>query len=302
MTEQEKVQQAISYIDPALVEAVELNGRKRRMSAPLRAGLVAACVCLALVGTGLAVERILNVQIVDFTGDGEGAGYQLQLNGIRGVPLDSLPEELLTASRLEGVDFATTEEAQTALGLELAGFAPFENGADREELHFKYNDGPVRHTHCTLNILGSMVGPNHIDVTAAYATYLSGTAPKDFLDRIYFYVTACIYTEEGLQEYDGPMDPWGLWMGGPRDTEFTQSSFMAPDGQEVPVISAVYPVSVLDEQGLPIDTVEGNSVYAYYVMDGILYKVSVSGTSGVDVSELQPTLEHILGGTAEQAP
>lgn len=287
------VLEVMNYIDPALVEEVKLDGKKRRMSASVRVGLIAACVCLGLVGTGIAAE-VMGVRIANFLPGGEEqAHYDVLLDGVEAVPVDGLSEDILAASFFEPIDFAAMQEIETALGMELSGFLPFEEGAYRDQLHFRIdvgeNEGPMHHTHCTLSTNGPEGNPSIIQVTAKYRTYPPQQAVADD-NMIHLTVTAYLYTESGLARHSEQL---GMRF---KDSELTLRSFMAADGQEIPIVSDTHPVTVNDENGMPVDMVVGNSVYAYYVQDGVLYSVMVSGGSAIDKEELQPALESILGG------
>lgn len=293
---QEHVLNLMDNIDPALVEEVELTGKKkRRLSAPLRAGLIAACVCLALLGSSIAAE-VMGVRIANFVGSGEDVGYKVLLDGVEAVPVDGLSEDILAASFFEPIDFAAMQEVETALGMELSGFLPFEEGAYRDQLHFRIyvgeNEGPMHHTHCTLSTNGPEGNPSIIQVTAKYRTYPPQQAVADG-NMIHLTVTAYLYTESGLARHSEQL---GMRFN---DSELTLGSFMAADGQEIPIVSDTHPVTVNDENGMPVDMVEGNIVYAYYVQDGVLYSVVVSGGSAIDKEELQPALESILGGLSD---
>lgn len=290
---QEHVLDLMDNIDPALVEEVELTGRKkRRLSAPLRAGLIAACVCLALVGATFAAE-VMGVRIADFLPGGEEqAHYDVLLDGVKGIPLDSLPEEILAIPRYELIDYATVAEAEEALGMELAGFAPFEVGAVKDKLHVSMNEGPVHHSHCLMMTWGPEGEPDIIEVSAGYDTY---PPQREHLreNSIWIHVSASIYTESGLERYDNHFAPFPGYIKG---SELELGSFTAPDGQEIPIISDKHPIGQLDEEGVQVGTVEGNSIHAYYIQDGVLYSVTASGRPGVEPEELRPALESILGG------
>lgn len=109
MENKEQLLAFMNEIDPALVEEVELNGRKRRMSAPLRAGLIAACVCAALVGTVCASDILLGITMgppttlttTKYEGDipyeSTATGIELILTGISSVPQDQLTEAFRSA-------------------------------------------------------------------------------------------------------------------------------------------------------------------------------------------------------------
>lgn len=65
----EQVHEIINHIDLALIEKVDAPN-KRRMPRVLRIGLIAACLCLALVGTVGAV-----MVGFDFVGSFSQTGY-----------------------------------------------------------------------------------------------------------------------------------------------------------------------------------------------------------------------------------
>ena len=54
----EHIMDAMDYIDPALVAAADAPGPRRGRKGRVRYGLIAACLCLALIGTAAAVNHL----------------------------------------------------------------------------------------------------------------------------------------------------------------------------------------------------------------------------------------------------
>lgn len=101
--------EVMDHIDPALVEEVELSGPRKQRRPRFRAAVIAACVCLALVGTAAAVQFISgNFRAIDFyehkwyppapgkenaVGDW-WSGYHLLGGEISFFPLSSFSQEI----------------------------------------------------------------------------------------------------------------------------------------------------------------------------------------------------------------
>lgn len=134
MENKEQLLAFMNEIDPALVEEVELNGRKRRMSAPLRAGLVAACVCLVLLGTAAAgvVSGWLRVNGIDYSpftyangGKNSFATVKITSDGTVYIPLDQFSQEAQDVPRSSTYlpqyrSFDSWDRAEEFLGIEIA--------------------------------------------------------------------------------------------------------------------------------------------------------------------------------------
>lgn len=117
--------QAMNYIDPILIERVELSGTVRqRLPLHLRTAVIAACVCMTLLGTVGAVGRLMGV----FKGDKvqvgtEFMGYTYQLNGIEAVPREAFRAGFLDAieEKEDGkLAYLNREALQEDMGFRLA--------------------------------------------------------------------------------------------------------------------------------------------------------------------------------------
>ncbi len=138
----EQILNTMEHIDPALIEGMEVRRTGRRLPRAVRTGLVAACLCAALVGTAFAVEVATGkILLRYFSADeyneimetvdpgfqpGEDAHEGIVLTKDElGVSLDGISAEALAFAReREGKgepadrEFATLEEAEAFLGMD----------------------------------------------------------------------------------------------------------------------------------------------------------------------------------------
>lgn len=123
----EQVQDLMNAIPPDLIEEADLQApARRRLPRPVRAGLIAACLCLALLGTAFAaapeamaalIER-LTVQISPSETD---PGYSVTGGPMTKYPLSAFSPALIAASEGRGgpvvsLIFDTWDEVQAFLG------------------------------------------------------------------------------------------------------------------------------------------------------------------------------------------
>lgn len=125
----EQVLDLMDAIGPDLIEEADIQPpAKRRMPKIARAGLIAACLCLALLGTAFAagpeaVAQLLDRLTVQIFSTGQDTGYTVDGAPMVKYPLSAFSPALLAAS--EGRDspaapvsliFHTWEEVQAFLG------------------------------------------------------------------------------------------------------------------------------------------------------------------------------------------
>lgn len=105
--------------DDLIEEAGTVQAQKRRKPAAWRWGLIAACLCAALVGTAVAAQY-LGVRIVDGAGGDEGPDVWLE-GGISYYPVDSLSEEVRELDDLcyVGKRFDSWDEIEDFIGIDL---------------------------------------------------------------------------------------------------------------------------------------------------------------------------------------
>lgn len=112
----EQVLELMNAIPPDLIEEADLRpAAKRRLPRLARTGLIAACLCLALIGTA-ASARFLSVGIVE--GDN---GYTYLQGGIIYHPYDSLSDEIKELADQPSVikPFGSWQEAEDFIGVDL---------------------------------------------------------------------------------------------------------------------------------------------------------------------------------------
>ena len=94
----------------------------RRKPAHWRAVLAAACILLIIPLTVLAVEHIFGTPKVKLGQldwyDGPN-GYSIRFTNVDSMPLDALPEEAQDLTEIKRIPYASWEEAEKALGIDL---------------------------------------------------------------------------------------------------------------------------------------------------------------------------------------
>lgn len=122
---QERIMEAMSHIDPALVEGADCGRPEARRVRWRSPAMIAACLCLVLAGTALAAE-LAGVRIA-WTGPGSeewlkenGVAYTVE-NELAYFPLDSFSEEVAALSsevqnQTVSWPFASWDELEEYLG------------------------------------------------------------------------------------------------------------------------------------------------------------------------------------------
>ena len=123
----EQILDLMNTVPPDLIEEAGIQApAKRRIPKPLRTGLIAACLCLALLGTAFAanaeaVAAFISRLTVTVTSAENEAGYTVDGGSMTKYPLSAFSPALLAAS--EGrkapvvmLDFDTWDEVRAFLG------------------------------------------------------------------------------------------------------------------------------------------------------------------------------------------
>lgn len=126
----EQILDLMSTVSPDLIEEADIQPpAKRRVPKALRAGLIAACLCLALLGTAFAanpeaVAAFINRLTVTVTSTGDETGYTVDGGSMTKYPLSAFSPALLAAS--EGretpvvmLSFDTWDEVRAFLGKDI---------------------------------------------------------------------------------------------------------------------------------------------------------------------------------------
>lgn len=274
-------------IDPALIEEVELTERKkRRMSGVLRTGLIAACVCLALLGVVGAAATLNGVfqggpVYEEFSGvmcDGQ----KLHVGGLESIPHEALREEFLEAveeneieclarPELGRVDiplrYLDQEEAQEDMGIALA-----ENEVLKGMLQGE----------CDVHI-----GHEPSDWFWIRSRYV----PKNMLDGMKVFVDVIVYTEapSTIKWFEDSVDYFEA---------LSIEDYVMPDGSTAVIQEWRY----TDDTGLdwiPYGTRANSHYQSIFVQDGLLYIIEVVNV-GDRLEEGRALLEEILDAFVQQ--
>ena len=117
----EQILDLMNTVPPDLIEEAGIQTpAKRRVTKKLRTGLIAACLCLALLGTVFAanleaVAAFIDRLTVTVTSPEEDPGYTVSGGSITKYPLSAFSTALLATSGGQGA-FDTWDEVQAFLG------------------------------------------------------------------------------------------------------------------------------------------------------------------------------------------
>lgn len=139
----EQILNLMNTVGPDLIEEADIQApAKRRLPKAVRTGLIAACLCLALLGTAFAtanpeavanfLNRFTPVQVESIPAEDGGDKYHVSYTATR-FPIDSFSPALLAAGEGRDSDyvqrrFDTWEEAHAFIGEDIPCFFPESNG------------------------------------------------------------------------------------------------------------------------------------------------------------------------------
>lgn len=269
----EQVLDLMSSISPDLIEEAGTDRpAKRRLPKLVRAGLIAACLCLALLGTAFAanpeavaelVRRFVPVYTKTVTSPDGAQGVRFHGDPTR-YPLDSFSPDLLADCEgredydLTELSFDSAEEALAFIGRDIPLALP-ELGGDWGSQYYVYpsTSGGVPRT---VNV------GNHSGI---------------------FLLRAVIYTERYHNENGAA--PLTTMFGDPDATVELSAPYQMANGCQAQITLLTSSLSLPD--GGDGDT--ATACHASFICDGILYQVTTCGIS------LWSTQEETLAGLYE---
>ena len=158
----------------AFYEKMQGVQQRKRTPVYVKAIAIAACVCLMVPITALAVENIFGISIVqvieDFTLFGRpGTGYKTNYPNMVSRPLSDFPEEIQKIDGYVQKTYTSWEDAERELGVKLFGntfFSEREMGKDYPYL--LENEGVKGRQHCFVTYNGMDGQFYRATITAAY--------------------------------------------------------------------------------------------------------------------------------------
>lgn len=176
--------------DRYLAEAEAAPASPARRKPWLRPALIAACLCLALGGTVLAVEAVRALRVTEKISGGYVDEYGVEYNytsvettaDSAYIPLDQLSDNVWELIGQEEwsmpvlAGFDSWSEAEAFLELELADNPVLENMMKQEQtLRYELGRGKEATGNCILTLQGSLKAPTFIELDAAYYVDPEGT-------------------------------------------------------------------------------------------------------------------------------
>lgn len=173
--------EVMSHIDPALVEEVELL-KPRRRTFRFRAAVIAACLCLALVGTGMAavangwirVSNVFQAQRPDSVNNDikSVASVTVKVGGLTYIPWENFSQQahdfVNSFMGLPGYKgFDSWKEAEEFLGLNIADNPVLET-ANPSEFYIEYARGTTDSHNCIVGFDGRTDSPSLVTLSANY--------------------------------------------------------------------------------------------------------------------------------------
>lgn len=297
MTEQD-YQKAMECFDPgpelrARVQAAAERAEKPRTRVrPLRTVLIAAAVCLTLVGTAFAVTELADLNMrVYWTSpfsNKDGASVEFAVDF---YPLDSFTQELIALGEEDMSQqcrhFNTWDEMQAFVGVEVVHNPVLDSAEPGLKIANPWNH--ERTTHVLLVPVSTEDG--ELRIIQGNGSYLVDGVQVDIFEAIYteraegtLYYDSNGYpiTAEGYRHVDGHYEKalgdgrharFGMLYG--KDCEVTQRTYTTPNGLDVLIIQAVQPAS------------KKISLSAHFLIDGALFQVAMWGNDTIN-SELTP--------------
>lgn len=260
----EHIMDAMGYIDPALVAAADAPAARGRKGWA-RYGLIAACLCLALVGTAAAVDIIgvrIDWKVPAFWSEDGYSAYGVK-GGIVPIPADDFPQAVRDLAE-EGRRkyFSSWDEMEQFLGRDLV-------------------DNPVLDA-----LRPGNENPGHISLFATAGEQgLCSIVADDIRvldDHVLIVRKAQLYTENfGDGNFEGALHWAGYWEG----SQVAQTEYTTSNGLRAVIVDAVS-----DASG------EGTArcSNAYFSFNGVLYSIEVSNTIGEE--DTLTVLKRLLDG------
>lgn len=243
-----------------LMEQTERAPVKRHSFRPLRSGLIAAMLCMALLGTAGAAQFFGMRVDLQSNPDHPGDNYTAT-GGIAFFPADSFSQEvhdLAAPSGMTGKNFASWAELEEFLGRELPSSTALE--AARPGPYTKVS-GSQKGTHILLKAYTTDQGLASIGAEGSY-----------LLDGVWIQQSAHIYTdkmEQNYQEYglEGEKFEGGVIMIYEEGSVMTEETYTTPGGLTAAIV-CVAP---------PTDSVRAMTEYnAHFSINGIQYRVGAA--------------------------
>lgn len=280
----EQVLELMNAIPPDLIEEADIQAPvKRRRPGFIRTGLIAACLCLALVGTAAAVGIVSEISGIRLFWqnklDVSTSSYTAEQT-VTFFPIDTFSSEIMD---LTAKYFHTWDEAEKFIGLKVAD-NPVLNKAQPYKVALWDGDytGQERTSILLLPVFTEDGELKTIQVCGSY-----------LIDGVWVRIYEFIYTEQakgnlyqGRDKEDGTHPGWTTVY--PKGSELSQETYTAPSGLTAAVVKMTRSTP---EESAMCD--------AHFLINGVPFVVMVGtapeGTQK-DIGHMLRTLQMVLDG------
>lgn len=251
---------------------MEQQTKKGRTARPLRAALIAACVCLALVGTVFAVTELSRMRVNWGDSDISTDGYSVEY-AVDYYPLNRFSREVAAMAESDSSQrhkyFDSWDELQTFTGVEIIRNPVLDSAqpGPTGTKPWEYDQGAQDLDKTHLMLLAGATDDGELKLVQ--------TASTNLIDGFWVRMTEGICTERAKETTgDGGCVQMELVYG--EGYEVTQENYTTPNGLEALIILTTRPAPK-----------ESTMCSAYFLIDGAYFHLMVGG-SGPDGSLPQP--------------
>lgn len=264
----EQIMQGLQYIkDDYLLEAKAPAARRNRTVRPGKIALIAACLCVALLGTAFAAEIAGGGILSFFFGQPspikeeenkihDGFVYQTDYENLIQFPVSAFPEDVQNLVLLAEEQpfvynvFSSWDEAEKWLGIPLP-FSSFLESA--EPISMQNLLGQMIHCTTSTKVSGGLLQYTSV---RAYYRVQPGSFPVDIA------ITASVRTEHDNVETAEKTFAY------PRGTELVSEQYLLPSGTTATIVSVESFSGITDH-------------YALFLVDGIDYEIRTTSGNGI---------------------
>lgn len=260
----------MSYIDPALVESADNHRAAKLARKPIKIALIAACICVLLVGSVFAAAEILTgAGILSFTPDSDTA-FTVEYKS-KNFPLSAFSSKILENEN-KVVAFDSWEEAEEYIGLDIMDNTVLSN-AEPSPCELSMTEIPMTEAgtlpHCYVyKGFDETYGLLDLWLLASYN-----------INDVRVDVRAILYTESFAELYPENADGAMMNVHTPDVSDMVQEEYTGRNGLESCFVSMASP--------------QWHTLYeAYFSIDGVQFILDVQCADS-DAAALQ-TLKDIL--------
>lgn len=270
----------------AFYEKMQGTQPRKRMSVFAVAAAIAACVCLLIPVTALAVENIFGISFVEFferslTLKSAGEGYDINFTGVYSRPISEFSSEIQSIDGNKTVAYDSWEEAEAEMGIDLITNSILSD----EETH------PEKSYDLQMNSEGHILGSNLHHCFADYEgkdgqLYRAAVTAAYTRNGMYITVSTTVTAEhpEIPQEKEVELHRRGITYLQEDVEQMSQEQYAAKNGINATIIEVDWTI------------VRATDYEASFSANGASYRITVSPNAPDQGAQAKALLIEILEG------